>query len=396
MQAGINAEVAILVFHTVLAETLAADLAACPATATGVAFTTAACALQAACTHAIALRKEDVDECLDLDPVSARLGAVRTSLEASAARSQQQQVQSASIAQLDLATELARLRPLQVELPPPLQACASTVSVEQLVTANLDPIAELAFDAQTIQRRLEDVQRHPNCLQRSSAFLAAVEQRFFCTDLEQPQDAAQYHNTLVAYRYVLHAHQAALDINADKIAPCLMVELRSTEMLCVWIVLCITHRQAVTEWPALADYRLPVVSQDLRHLSLKHRLAAAAAERVRVYVDRWSAQDGTRIYTTDDGGCATWEMADKYAESHEWFQAALRDERAVQEARIDAHWAEVVRKQAEVCVGAGIYGLQGCRQWPNRGIQDLLADCKLAGVACTRYGPPCSAAPGSR
>ncbi|CAN0412868.1 unnamed protein product, partial [Discosporangium mesarthrocarpum] len=82
----------------------------------------------------------------------------------------------------------------------------------------------------------------------------------------------------------------------------------------------------------------------LRHLVLSDKLATDAALAVSCYL-REHSRAGHAIFTTADGGKATFAMAEQYARSSGRMMTVWRTEQDNAERRREGHWHEVRRKQ---------------------------------------------------
>lgn len=134
--------------------------------------------------------------------------------------------------------------------------------------------------------------------------------------------------------------------DASSARPCLQVEYRSREALCVWVTLCIIHRCAVASWPDLLRFKLPVNPDDIRLLTLSSCHAQRAALAVAAYV---AAHAGPKqqVCTTAPGN-ATMRMAARYVATgpSEALRELAVEQAQLARAREDEFWAAVHAKQS--------------------------------------------------
>ncbi|MEW5310745.1 MAG: hypothetical protein WDW38_002512 [Sanguina aurantia] len=136
--------------------------------------------------------------------------------------------------------------------------------------------------------------------------------------------------------------QSLLGSSAGQAA--MRAELRSRELLVVWIAFCVMHTASSMEHPVLRGYGVSLCHSDLRHLVLSDRLAVDAALSVAAYLQQHASM-GSSVFSLRAGSDATFEMALAHAESDPAMQRIWSAEQAAARARQAAHWTEVLRKQ---------------------------------------------------
>ena len=105
--------------------------------------------------------------------------------------------------------------------------------------------------------------------------------------------------------------------NCAKLTPLLtgsnlmMVELRSLEVLCVWIAFCIVHSAATMQYPLLGRYDVALNSSDLHHLVFSEKAPTDAALAVAVYLKSYERSALVIFSLSDQSG--TFKMAEEYS-----------------------------------------------------------------------------------
>ncbi|CAN0499846.1 unnamed protein product, partial [Discosporangium mesarthrocarpum] len=94
----------------------------------------------------------------------------------------------------------------------------------------------------------------------------------------------------------------------------------------------------------LQPYGVALGWDSLRHLVLSDKLATDAALAVSCYL-REHSRAGHTIFTTADGGKATFAMAEQFARGSGRMMTVWRKEQDNAERRREGHWHEVRRKQ---------------------------------------------------
>eukprot|EP00798_Chlamydomonas_sp_ICE-L_P024216 gene24216-9816_t len=124
----------------------------------------------------------------------------------------------------------------------------------------------------------------------------------------------------------------------------MLVELRSREVLVIWVATCLIHKACCRQHPITSDYGIGLDWRALEHLVLSNRDAVDAALSVSAYV-KANTQLDKSLFTLVDEGEATFEMAEEFARDDSTLGYLLEVEEDAAAARVEAHWAEVKRKQ---------------------------------------------------
>ncbi|GIL75394.1 hypothetical protein Vretifemale_5196 [Volvox reticuliferus] len=122
------------------------------------------------------------------------------------------------------------------------------------------------------------------------------------------------------------------------------VELRSRELLVVWVAYCLVREAALRQHPLVSNYGVFGSHHDLRHLVLSDRTSVDAALSVAAYLQRNSVI-GRQLFSLHDAGVSTMDMAEEYVKGCPRLLDIWSLEQQDAEARVAAHWAEVLRKQ---------------------------------------------------
>ena len=131
--------------------------------------------------------------------------------------------------------------------------------------------------------------------------------------------------------------------------PLLGVELRGRARLVVWIAFCLTHSvvKAEEKYKLVGSYSVPLNWEDVGHMVLGSKAAQDAAVKVAEYLKSCSERRGGRLFHLSDQA-PTMAMADAFAAQDEDMRELMKMEVTDAQARVDAHWMAVQRKQAEV------------------------------------------------
>lgn len=90
---------------------------------------------------------------------------------------------------------------------------------------------------------------------------------------------------------------------------CMKVELKSRELLVVWVAYCLMHASARRQHPSImAGFCVALDWQDLRHLVLSDKDAVDAMLSVSAYLHKHSVSNRP-LFSLRDGGEATMAMA---------------------------------------------------------------------------------------
>ncbi|EFJ48301.1 hypothetical protein VOLCADRAFT_104794 [Volvox carteri f. nagariensis] len=162
---------------------------------------------------------------------------------------------------------------------------------------------------------------------------------------------------VAALENVVDEYRAALQRFLSRQGPgsgaVMVAELRSREVLVVWVAYCLIHAAACRAHPLMASRGGTFASHEaLRHLVLSDRLAVDAALSVAAYLQgcrqRAVAAGGSRqadLFSLRDGGVGTMAFAEDYVAACPVLQGILTADQADAAERVTAHWKEVQRKQ---------------------------------------------------
>lgn len=124
----------------------------------------------------------------------------------------------------------------------------------------------------------------------------------------------------------------------------MVVELRSRELLCVYIAFCLVHDAVQTGQPLLQRYGVALRWMDLRHLVLGDQRAWDAAHKVQIYLQAKDSQSSQPLFSLR---CpvSTFYFAEEYGRSDSSLQEVWSKEKAEAAERQDKHFNEVKEKQ---------------------------------------------------
>ena len=123
----------------------------------------------------------------------------------------------------------------------------------------------------------------------------------------------------------------------------MLTDLRSREILVLWIEFCMVHAATRKKHTILNGYGVALDANELRHLVLSDRHAVDAMLRVVVYLRRNGRQSAVFRLGADDD--ATFEMAEQYARDDAKIKAIWNEEQHNAKEREDNHFEEAQRKQ---------------------------------------------------
>ena len=331
------------------------------------------------CTAALAVQELQSlhAPCTDLAAYLTRhLVIARDVLDGHTLECNKQQVADAILPELDFASEAGKLQAFQVNLQP--QECTAqkcSRSLREKSNQELCGVPKLPAPRASHSKWRAWIQ----CMQDSHAqsvsnimlCLQQVEQHFFlCAEVFlsnspvppkssahskgskstlssflgsffssqsrclSPREVEECVELLTLYSQVVANIEARSEIWTPKQAsneyidcPMLMVQLRSTEALLTWIVMCLIHqRVAAKEWTGLARYRLPVASDDLRHLcrggnSAAQRAVCIVAEYILRVADGSTGRLCFSLQSEDTIACAVDYASTLACFCHEQFRA---------------------------------------------------------------------------
>ncbi|WIA08443.1 hypothetical protein OEZ85_007880 [Tetradesmus obliquus] len=139
--------------------------------------------------------------------------------------------------------------------------------------------------------------------------------------------------------------KALLGFKATQAEAALMqVQLRSAEVLVVWVAYCMMFEASRRLLPVVNRYGVGLHWTDLRQLVLPDRLAVDAACTVSAYLLQQSNPE-RQLYSLHDGGKGTLSFAFDYAAQCEDLMEIWLHEQEQAQARVQARWVEVKRKQ---------------------------------------------------
>jgi len=127
-------------------------------------------------------------------------------------------------------------------------------------------------------------------------------------------------------------------------AALLSVEVKSRELLVVWVAFCMAHHATRSSNPLLGQYRAAPQWEDLQLLVLSERSEVDSALQVAAYLRRVNRQVSRPVFSLrpDD---ATIDLARRYAYADPSIQETWRVEQAAAVERQAQHWRDVLAKQ---------------------------------------------------
>jgi hypothetical protein len=177
--------------------------------------------------------------------------------------------------------------------------------------------------------------------------LRAVEQELFSRAiagfttgrLDDEKEVQLLEDVVDAYR------KASQDFISSKASEAFMkVELRSRELLVVWVAYCMQFEAVRTMCPLAAEYGVSLDYKDLRHLVLSDRSAVDATLAVAAYLSQ-QEKPGKDLFSLRGGGEATFRFAEEFAKQDQRMMEVWQQEERDADARVENHWKEVKRKQ---------------------------------------------------
>lgn len=147
-----------------------------------------------------------------------------------------------------------------------------------------------------------------------------------------------------SYRDTSTAFQASSAAAAPG-AAMLRAELRSREVLVVWVSYCLIHQAAAAAHSRVLQYGVALDCQDLKHLLLTDKAATDAALGVGSYLHQHSGHYGKLFHLTQQN--PTLSFADAFAAADSSMCSKLVQLEADAAARMDKHWQQVQKQQAE-------------------------------------------------
>ena len=104
----------------------------------------------------------------------------------------------------------------------------------------------------------------------------------------------------------------------------MVVELRSLEVLCVWIAFCIVHSAATKEHSLLGRYDVALKWSDLHHLVFSEKAPTDAALAVAAYLNSYKRSAPVIFSLSDQSG--TFKMAEEYSLNSNIIRLVWEDE----------------------------------------------------------------------
>jgi len=140
------------------------------------------------------------------------------------------------------------------------------------------------------------------------------------------------------YREVLHRFKGS-----RKYSPLSLVELKSREVLVVWLAFCIIHSNArrlhKTE---MEGYGVPLDFNDLSHLVLSNRTEWDAGLRIAEYLNKHGTEKP--VFSLNDE-TSTFDLGRRIAQASSDMVKVWDQEEKDASCRVEGHWKEVLRKQ---------------------------------------------------
>jgi hypothetical protein len=161
------------------------------------------------------------------------------------------------------------------------------------------------------------------------------------TKLWTHQDLQQLVCIVTKYRQALRRLQAEGRLNSR-----VPVELRSCEVLALWLLMCWAHCTVRASWADIVNYSLPVNPDALRLLVLSDATAVEAALAVAEYMIQFYSDGNKQMFSLKpEHANGTLEMAACFAQQSEGLKALLEKEMKLVREREEEHWRHVQEKQ---------------------------------------------------
>ncbi|KAJ8606838.1 hypothetical protein CTAYLR_009177 [Chrysophaeum taylorii] len=136
---------------------------------------------------------------------------------------------------------------------------------------------------------------------------------------------------------------------SDKVGR-MIVEIRSRELLVVWIAFCLVYDRVSSEptrgHQTINDYRMALDFQDLRHLVLSDKRAVEAARSVARYIQAHHHR-APPVFSLREND-ATLHFARSFARESETIMRVWSQEQADARARQEKHWSQVQKKKQDL------------------------------------------------
>ena len=144
------------------------------------------------------------------------------------------------------------------------------------------------------------------------------------------------------YRNVFHYFEGTLDSGW-----LLMTELRSRELLVVWIAYCLAFAAVKhARNDVMSNMSVALTYADLKHLVLSDKLSWEVVTNVASFLDKNHESVNTELFSFRST-TATFRFAEHFAKGDPALRRTLDSEKNDANSRMDAHWTEVCRKQTE-------------------------------------------------
>lgn len=185
--------------------------------------------------------------------------------------------------------------------------------------------------------------------QQKNAF---IEKIFFCRTVEAFMfnafngEMTQDESVISIIDKIVDIYQNVVSstLKDSTVSALMQVELRSREVLVLWIAFCICHSLVSYREPLVLNYSPALIPQDLKHLVLSEKLSKDALFKVAKYLHQHN-QHGAFLFSLRPGD-GTIDFAKEYAEQSVQIQSKWDTERDAAEKRKNVRW-EKIQKQKE-------------------------------------------------
>jgi hypothetical protein len=242
----------------------------------------------------------------------------------------------------------------------------STSDIQRDVSSNLgalSPFPSFLLSTEEPQTILQWLSNTSNCAAPKRAALqlmvSSVEHWFFCValNLGKCSDRAALNLSKCSYRdsprqsfisdvvSILIQHRT----NYAELRPLLEcsnlmeVELRSLEVLCVWIAHCMVHSTATKEHPQLGQYDVAIKWSDLHHLVFSEKAPTDAALAVAAYLKGYTKSCAVIFSLSDQSG--TFKMAKEFSLQNKNILLVWEEELKTAEKKRKDNFVVVQQKQ---------------------------------------------------
>lgn len=177
---------------------------------------------------------------------------------------------------------------------------------------------------------------HEDCLRTMGIFCVTVERFFF----EQVCDGINPVGTVSLDRIdrIVEKYRTVVNrlFSSTDSVGLLSTEMKSREVILVWITYCLAHSQTKKEYPLLANYSVCLHANDLRFLILSDKLAIDAAHSVGIYLSQ-NSETGRVVFSGREND-QTFELAAEFSKSSGDIQKMWKLEEGEAKNRQERQW----------------------------------------------------------